>query len=512
MACSPSDEPPAGAVDAGGAPLADVTVDAPEPDEGAPPGPPNQVVLPVPPPPPADVGLLLTFDEIPGEMNGSVPYLASAPEDTAFVLNVNRANFTLDVLLEAELLTGSLWSGLEVVCDAALPSATGEVLEAGVAFGADAMGEGPRGLGHRRLRIDADTAVDEDDIHCAATLRHLGGQAQDEVRFHARTLPAWLDPFPTVEVWLVVLSRDIFEVESEVLEDGSIDMWSEYLPEGNGEPDFDEPFRVAGLRADAAPEAWAWLKARLLDEIRGQVIRVYQLDEEGQPTAEGVPIRLYFEGDEGAPDPADYSSAGGFSMIALGGDGVPADQEGPGFVFGKAKVDWNNQNPNDDSVYGLGVFVTSALRAVLTNPSGAMLLDEFLPGVGTPWGLHPADAEIMAEGFDKSAPGVSPKAKERVALIELALDLGGRGIGAILAHEMGHSLGLVPKGPPPLGLFAEVETDFVVEVAPDAHIDTPGLNVMQTGGSTDLVAAAFSDPFFNALNLAYLRRRLVVGP
>ena len=93
------------------------------------------------------------------------------------------------------------------------------------------------------------------------------------------------------------------------------------------------------------------------------------------------------------------------------------------------------------------------------------------------------------------------------------VEFGGLAIGATLAHEIGHSLGLVPPGPHPGGLFAGVEgLSFTDNVIDDAHIDTPGLNVMQTGKVTNWMEALSQSPSFNALNMAYLRRRLVVGP
>jgi hypothetical protein len=52
-----------------------------------------------------------------------------------------------------------------------------------------------------------------------------------------------------------------------------------------------------------------------------------------------------------------------------------------------------------------------------------------------------------------------------------------------------------------------------VTVAPDAHIDTAGLNVMQTGGNLNITEALAGElPRFEPLSWAYLRRMLVVGP
>ena len=97
-------------------------------------------------------------------------------------------------------------------------------------------------------------------------------------------------------------------------------------------------------------------------------------------------------------------------------------------------------------------------------------------------------------------------------MYDLAVQLGGLALASILCHEIGHSLGLVPSGVPPRGLFAEVDDlPFTVTNATNAHIDTVGLNIMQTGSNTNWLEVFGQSPVFNPLNWAYLRRQLVIG-
>jgi hypothetical protein len=122
------------------------------------------------------------------------------------------------------------------------------------------------------------------------------------------------------------------------------------------------------------------------------------------------------------------------------------------------------------------------------------------------------DANAMDPDYDP-VPTDDAVLVERHALYTLVLDLFGRAIAATLAHEIGHSLGLVPPGPPPRGLFAEMPgLSLTVGDIADWHIDTPGLNIMQTGAVTNWVEAVGQTMRFNPLCLAYLRRRLVVDP
>jgi hypothetical protein len=177
-----------------------------------------------------------------------------------------------------------------------------------------------------------------------------------------------------------------------------------------------------------------------------------------------------------------------------------------------ASLDPNNQVHEDNTVYGRGVYPTGVARQALGNPLAALLLGSILPHTGTPIGDDPADAVFLNPDFVPD-DCVDSDVLDRHTVLSLAIEFGGLALGATLAHEIGHSLGLVPAGPPPAGLFAGIKgLAFTDNTLDDSHIDTPGLNVMQTGRVTNWMEALSQSPRFNALNLAYLRRRLVVGP
>ncbi len=459
----------------------DTEVTAPE-DVPPPPfdGPVMPDVSPDPGPPPPAPKITLTVAEIPPEMNGSRPYQAEAPESTTFTLRVNRERFQLDVLANPE--AGPLdWSTLVLTCDGPLMDPP--------AF--EAAGEW-----HQRVSITPKSPRAAGPSNCVATVSGPGGAAESALTIELATMPTHLDPFVTPDIWLIVLSRDLFAISTQPGPEGEITVVSDYLPKGNGTPDLEEALALTGLYHPPAPEAAAWVRTRLLDKVRAEAESIFA----------GVPITLAFEGDPGAPAAADFAG-GGFSMIAFSGDGKPGIKDD---ALGRALIDWNNQGHEDDTVYGLGIFVTSAIRMVLQNPAGAALLSEFLPGQGQPFGTHPADATILAPDFDPETTD-DDEARGRYALLTLIVDLAARGLASVLCHEIGHSLGLVPDGPPPHGLFAGVDTDFTGKVFTDAHIDTDGLNVMQTGAVTDLMGAASLVPSFNPLVRAYLTRQLVVG-
>ena len=466
-------------------------VDAPEEvDDGPPPGPP---------------ALLLTVVEAPAVMNGSLPAVFDSGTEAPFVLHVNREDFTLDAMLTP----GSgpaWWDTLAVACDLDLMTPDGLPLPADTLFGVDVLEEGGGGAWRRLHVTAANPAPHNMAITCQATLEGPGGEASSALTFVTEDLPPHLDPFVEPDVWLVVLSRDIFEIHAEPKDSGGWWVWSDHVPAGDGVLDFDEAFMLMGLFSPDAPAAMATVKSWLLAVIRQHAHDIFGLDDAGAPTAEGVPLQLYFEGDAGAP-PADVWD-GSFSRIALGGDGTPEDQENN--IVGRATVDWNNQGHEDDAEYGLGVYPSGIVRQVLGNPLGALLLEQLMPMTGDPIGTLPIDEVILAPDFDPETYA-DLDAVDRYTILRFAVEMGGLAVASTLCHEMGHSLGLVPYGLPPDGLFAGLPgLTFLDNDVPSAHVDTPGLNVMQTGAVTNWVEALEDDPRFNAVNMAYLRRRLIV--
>ena len=440
--------------------------------------------------PPVAPVIYLTIAEIPPAMNGSQP-----SGELTWRYRANRAHVSLDVVATAGTLT----------------SATITCASDGVGLVVPAAEEiTPT---HWRVMIDEASALpDGAAIDCAADAAGPGGPANHtSYAFDAATLPPELDPFPTTDEWLVVLTRDIFDLVVTRDPGGTASFRSNHVAGGNGVIDFDEPFYELGLFSHAHPEATALVKAHLLSKVRQNIYTIYGLDPHGAPQPGSVDIRIWFEGDGGAPAPSDYGGARRFSKIALGGDGDLADQVA---TFGRALIDWNNQDTEDDTVYGLGVFPTALVRQVLALDVGALVLEPYREATGgVPFGDDPDDALFLGKDLLNSDMPDGSNAVARIDIYNLFVEFGALALASIVAHELGHSLGLVPSGLPPEGLFAGEDLDFVVSVAPDAHIDTEGLNVMQTGGSVNWLEAVTGDrPRFEPFSWAYLTRQIVVGP
>jgi len=451
-----------------------------------------EVVEPEPP------GLMLTVAQVPSAMNGSRPTITpSGPLD--YHLRVNRAGFELDAFA-----TGTVaWETLAVTClddegaAIAMPSVEARTASWRV-FGFGVTGAG-----------DVVAPVAERMV-CSGSISGPRGTAEASFVFETADLVSELDPFPQTDVWVVQLVRDTFRMEAVELPDGTVDLRSTWVAAGDGVDDFDAPFFELGLMSRTSIEAARTVREHLIRRVKEYTWAIYGLAEDGRPVSGGVDIAILFEGDEGTPDPADFDE-GGFSRIALTGDGDADDQVAG--TFGRALIDWNNQGQEDDARFGLGVWPTALARGILRNSLGVLLLEPYRPSQGgVAFGDHPDDAGFL--GRDDVVVGeLSAEAQQRYAIYGLVIDLGGMAMASILAHELGHSLGLVPFGAPPTGLFAGVRTDFVVTLADDAHIDTEGLNVMQTGGNLNISEAIGGErPAFEPLSWAYLRRQIVVGP
>jgi len=397
--------------------------------------------------------------------------------------------------------------------------------------------------GHWRWLVDEEHELHPaPSVELAACATDVCGQkaapAGLEVEIVEKT--PMLDPFDLEDPWLLVYKRDDYSISLETGEDG--EAWVSSQPESNGVYDFLEDLRTVGLGSPVPLPAFSemtcgdhtggseCLARTLLELVRENSYVNYGCEPDGTKGIESVNVKFYIEGEPGAPDQAEFDyqflqgeeEAKAFSMIGFGGGDLSKSLVG----LSETCDERNIQNENNAKM-GYGCLTSSLVRyfwELLYSDDNvyalaSLALADILPAMGGT-AIGEMEGDHLVIDFSIPADELSPLSQERRMKVETILELLALGLGALTAHEMGHSLGLVPYGAPPSGLFgAEKKADFIEN--PDGsvghHIDTEGLNLMQAGpgsGNVSTLDPAYltSTFFFNELNWAYLQGRIVLLP
>ena len=471
--------------------------------------------------------LLLTVNEIPAAMNGSAPYTPNAGGSVGFKVTVPTHGFTVDVTWRG---SDAAPSTLAITCDRDL---------GGIKAGQDISGRFTKTPGKATLLLPATLAAPAGAATFTAVLKDKSTPRTSKLTVVVRKRTYKEDPFRLRDTWVLVFGGDQFAVASGKDAAG---WWQVTSTKGkNGVADFEEDLRAAGLSTAAMLPAAAALKkgsatgtnaimhAWMENEVLTSARKAFGLTASGATAPGAVNIRLLPDSDATAPDYKTFAEQvlkGGetsraFSCISIGG----GDLTRPYLGLARGGDVGNLRNEANISPQR-GVFTTAALAFLAKTAAKdstlkmllRQLLGDFVPELGEGGlrvGEHSLDATILAPGFDPKT--ATPAASSRYNKLAFIVQTIGRLAGALTAHEMGHSLGLVPDGAPPYGLFGgETKASFTNGARTTSHhIDTPGFNLMEAGpgsaaGAKLDIMSYLSEPRFNALNLAYLRGRLLV--
>ncbi|MBK8101403.1 MAG: Ig-like domain-containing protein [Planctomycetes bacterium] len=277
--------------------------------------------------------------------------------------------------------------------------------------------------------------------------------------------------------------------------------------DANGTSDFDDDMLRLGLMTSGDPAGTnTRMRRLLLDAILAQANRLLGRGDRGELLgADSVPLRFVRAEPRGVPH----------MQIALGGldpEGSRTRRYGDPStgVLGRAFYDHRNGNMADHNLAtspGLGVFPSemwlyqSRIHRQVWPSFQTMFAQRFLslcPDMGgTPAGADPLDSTVLAEWFDyQSAPSTQ---RARFNTILQALDDWSAVIGIILAHEVGHAVGLVAPGAAPTGLYGDASLHDTYSAAAEVMAATVGYESMIT------LAYRFRD-----IDLAYLRQRILL--
>lgn len=274
----------------------------------------------------------------------------------------------------------------------------------------------------------------------------------------------------------------------------------------NGTADFDDDLLRLGFTTAGDPLGTnARMRDLLLDGILAQANHLYGRGSRGEPLDSGS-VGLRFTKRRPTVEHTQMA-LGGFdpegSSHRIYGD----DSTG---VLGRAYYDYRNSNMaerNTSSSPGLGVFpaemwLYQTLIHIQVWPSyQTVFAQRFRPLCpdmgGTPAGANPLDAVVLDPAFDYAT--ATSQQRARWLVVMQAADDWAAVIGIVLAHEVGHSVGLVAPGNAPRGLFGDNTLHDSYAGAAEVMAPSVGYEAM-----TSL------DYQFRDIDLAYLRQRILL--
>lgn len=277
--------------------------------------------------------------------------------------------------------------------------------------------------------------------------------------------------------------------------------------DANGRPDLDDDMLLLGLITPGDP---AGTNDRMRNVMRAGILArcntAFGRAASGTPLgSHSVPVRLTDR------QPLGIVHA---TMACSGMD--PEGSRARGFgsgstgTLGRAFFDYRNANAADHNVAtapGLGVFPAEVfffevgIHQQVSPQYTTLFAEKFLPVCpdlgGTAAGSDPLDATVLSAGFDYTTGTLAER--RRFNDVFGAVDDWASVIGVILAHEIGHAVGLVASGANPLGLHGDASLHN--EFSSAESIMSPALGYE---------SMLFLDFVYRDLNLAYLRQRLLM--
>ena len=472
----------------------------------------------------------MTLDAIPDHLNGSGP--------AGGTLQAPPSGFTLDLSFTDD-------GGSGVSAAASSLSVTANVAAGPVAAGQNIVPQLP--LGHLVVEANRATLLWPANLELAigsvtltATVTDAAGNnASESFSFTTIAATAARTVIDSDEVWVLVMDRD-FDNYSPDFANYSLPLpgATQTAVNANGTFDLDEDLTSYGLASAAGnasvnggalsmnQAARNWFVNRVVFHTArffGQDVEFTDgnanpgfagfIDLMPARTAAGTNIRFVAM----TSDPGS-----GFNRMAFGGQVFPPQ------TIGRANFDVRNTTQGHDngastSALTLGIFPGNVLGNHFDGAAPAVVsrfrstFDPVTPysgggsnNTGTPLGMDASDPVVLAPTADPASFTAAQRTRWQVLL--RALDDAALHAAATNAHEIGHSLGLIIDGDPPVGLFGG---DAVFGTSTSGHVDLidffsrGGSNIMAPGATFE--SKVSKGTRFNRLAEAYLRNRILTG-
>ena len=222
-----------------------------------------------------------------------------------------------------------------------------------------------------------------------------------------------------------------------------------------------------------------------------------------------------------------FNSSKAFSEISVGGTlGADSSAFGLPGTLGQAWFDPRNTVEEANLNFGTGnitgIYLTGMLKLQVNSDTtnsvfGSRVSAKFVAiHGGTPVGEDALDDDVLAGTFDRTSASNTSAQNARYDAIQDAVELTALYAGAVTAHEVGHSTGLVEDGAPKRGLFGNAHFSNAFTEATSTstntshHLNFLGNDIM--AASTDFESAVVTGTDFkrfSPMDIAYLRNRLV---
>jgi len=277
--------------------------------------------------------------------------------------------------------------------------------------------------------------------------------------------------------------------------------------DNDGIADFDKDMLRLGFATAGDPIGTnGRMRTLLLDGILAQANHLYGRGSRGEPLDSGS-VGLRFARRQPIAVPHTQMALGGYDPEGNKNRSYGAESTG---ILGRAYYDYRNSNPSERNTAtspGLGVFPAEMwlyqcrIHEQVWPSFQTTFAQRFRPLCpdmgGVPVGAHALDATVLATSFAYATANSSERARWNT-IMDAAEDWS-TVIGIILAHEVGHSVGLVAPGIAPSGLFGDASLHNTFSSAAEVMSASVGYESM-----TSL------DYFFRDIDLAYLRQRVLL--
>ena len=347
--------------------------------------------------------------------------------------------------------------------------------------------------------IPSDRPLPFGDVVFTSAIGDVLGNLSPLQEFDLRVIPAGPAerPFDQVDTWWIDFGIDQFSTSFASTSTVSVTS----TLGGNGKADYLEDLEILGLQGtDGSPqtsELNGVVREWVMTETVGRLRELFGGSFDG--TTPGYNPRLQF-----TRTPGGHRSA----IRVGGGDDVP------GFTIGRAQFDYRNGSGNINVSPTLGIFVTNLIEFYInTSFTFRDRFDPLIPNRGAPIGQDAMDSVVLHPDFERFSPANTLDENRRYDDIASAVDALARSVSVILAHEIGHSIGLVANGVPPAGLFGGVtDAPFSSVYTNSFHLDVVGNNIMASALSFSSSLSAGSTRYsFNELTREYLRENVLLG-